>query len=59
MPIAGVPWPAYKLVALAAGLAVLLVVGALTTSAAPAVLAAAATGTVLWLVLGLAHPSRR
>lgn len=40
--IAGVPWPRYKLIALLAGLATLVVVGVLTTSAAPSVLAAAA-----------------
>ena len=40
--IAGVPWPVYKLLALAVA----------TASAAPAVLAAAATGTIVWLGLG-------
>ena len=40
--IAGVPWPVYKLLALAVA----------TASAAPAVLAAAAAGTVVWLGLG-------
>jgi hypothetical protein len=53
--IAGVPWPLYKLVALGVGLAVLLVVGALTTSAAPAVLTAAAAATVVWVALGWAR----
>lgn len=44
--LAGVPWPRYKLVALLAGLATFLVVGLLTTSAAPSVLAAAAVAAV-------------
>lgn len=52
VPIAGVPWPAYKLVALAVGLVTLLGVGALTASAAAAVLTAAGTCTAVWLVLG-------
>lgn len=51
VPIAGVPWPVYKLVALAAGLVALLVVGVATASAAAAVLIAAGTGTAVWLVL--------
>lgn len=53
VPIAGVPWPAYKLVALAVGLVTLLGVGAATTSAAAAVLTAAGACTAVWLVLGL------
>ena len=52
VPIAGVPWPVYKLVALAVGFLVLVIVGIATTSAAPSVLAAAAVGTVVWLGLG-------
>ncbi|WP_167102329.1 hypothetical protein [Mycobacterium sp. DL592] len=55
--IAGVPWPLYKLVAVGAGLLVLAVVGAVTTSAAPAVLTAAAVATVIWLTFGARrHP---
>ncbi len=50
--IAGVPWPAYKLMALGLGLLVLLVVGIVTVSAAPAVLSAAGTSTVAWIALG-------
>lgn len=50
--IAGVPWPAYKLIALAIGALVLVVVGVATMSAAPAVLSAAAAATVVWLGLG-------
>jgi hypothetical protein len=56
--IAGVPWPRYKVVALIAGFAVFVIVGVLTTSAAPAVLAAGATGTAAWLGLGLFHRCR-
>ena len=51
--IAGVPWPAYKVVALALGLLTLLAVGTVTTSAAAAVLTAAAVCTVTWLALGI------
>jgi hypothetical protein len=51
--IAGVPWPTYKVVALALGMLTLLAVGVLTSSAAAAVLTAAAVGTAAWLVLGL------
>jgi hypothetical protein len=50
--IAGVPWPVYKLLALAVGFIVLVIVAVATTSAAPAVLAAAAAGTAVWLGLG-------
>ncbi len=50
--IAGVPWPVYKLLALAVGFIVLVIVGIATTSTAPSVLAAAAAGTVVWLGLG-------
>jgi hypothetical protein len=53
--IAGVPWPVYKLVALAAAAVVLVLVGLLTMTVGPAVVAASATGTVVWLVLGLFH----
>lgn len=56
--IAGVPWPVYKLVALIVALIVLAAVGIATASAAPAVLAAAASGTLVWLGLGLVNQSR-
>jgi hypothetical protein len=49
--IAGVAWPVYKLLALAIGFLVLVIVAVATSSAAPSVLAAAAAGTVVWLVL--------
>ncbi|MEV0670199.1 hypothetical protein [Mycobacterium sp. NPDC050441] len=55
--IAGVPWPTYKLIALAIGALVLVVVGLATMSAAPAVLSAAAAAIVAWLGLGHASPS--
>jgi len=47
--IAGVPWPAYKVVALLCGLIVMGVVGLISASAAPAVLAAAAAATTIWV----------
>ena len=56
--IAGVPWPVYKLVSLAVGALVLVVVGVATMSAAPSVLAAAGTATVVWVALGSAHAPR-
>jgi hypothetical protein len=56
--IAGVPWPVYKLLALAIGFLVLVIVAVATGSAAPAVLAAAASGTVVWLGLGAFQASR-
>jgi hypothetical protein len=55
--IAGVPWPVYKLVALAVGLLVLLVVGVVTMNPGPAVVAASAAATVVWLGLGLFQSS--
>ena len=55
--IAGVPWPTYKVVALLIGLIVSIVVGALTTAAAPAVLSGAGVATLAWIVLGA--PARR
>jgi hypothetical protein len=55
--IAGVPWPVYKLVALGVGLLVLLAVGVVTMNPAPAVVAAAAAGTVAWLGLGVFQSS--
>jgi hypothetical protein len=50
--IAGVPWPRYKLVALVLGLVVMLLVGVATMNPAPAVLAGAAIGTLVWLAFG-------
>lgn len=57
--IAGVPWPLYKLVALAVGLAVLVIVGISTASAGPAVVGGAAAATVVWLALSLFERSDR
>lgn len=48
--VAGVPWPAYKLIALVVGVVVALVVGVASAAASAAVLAGAAVGTVTWLV---------
>jgi hypothetical protein len=59
VPVAGVPWPLYKLYALAVGLVVLLVVGVATMSAAPAVLSAAAATTVVWMAFAGYCSSRR
>jgi len=59
VPVAAVPWPVYKLVALAVGALVLVVVGVATMSAAPAVLSAAAAATVTWVTLGAFHPGDR
>jgi len=56
--IAGVPWPVYKLVALALGLLALVVVFLVTASAAPAVLTATAVTTVVWVGFGVRRPSR-
>jgi len=55
--VAGVPWPRHTLFAVLAGLVTLVVVGVVTTSAAPAVLGGAAVGIVVGLALkSLAHP---
>ena len=47
--VAGVPWPAYKLIALVLGVVVALAVGITTATAATAVLTGAAVGTVAWV----------
>ncbi|WP_193047482.1 hypothetical protein [Mycolicibacterium baixiangningiae] len=57
--VAGVPWPAYKVIALIVGIAAFMVVGALTMSAAPAVLSAAGAATVSWLGFSVFCSSRR
>jgi hypothetical protein len=57
--IAGVAWPVYKLLALAIGFLVMVIVAVATTSAAPSVLAAAAAGTVVWLALSPFQSSDR
>jgi hypothetical protein len=45
--IAGVPWPAYKVLALVVGALVFVTVGVMTASAAPAVLSAAAAAVAV------------
>ena len=59
VPIAGVPWPLYKLVALAVGLVTLVVIFLVTGSAAPAVLTAAAITTAIWVGFCRAAPVAR
>jgi hypothetical protein len=57
--IAGVPWPTYKLVALAVGMIVLVIVDIATATVGPAVVAAAAATTVVWLALSVfSHDNR-
>ena len=56
--IAGVAWPAYKVVALLMGLLVFVVVAVATTSAAPAVLSAAGITVLAWVTLGAASRIR-
>jgi hypothetical protein len=58
VPIAGVPWPLYKLVALAAGLVTFVVVGMVTGSAAPAVLTGAAVAVAIWVTFGMLRRPR-
>lgn len=53
--VAGVPWPAYKVVALVVGFLVFGVVMVATATAAPAVLGGAAAATAVWLGLSLFH----
>lgn len=57
--IAGVPWPLYKLVALAVGALVLVIVILVTSTTGPAVVAAAAAATVTWMGLGVINASSR
>ncbi len=52
IPVAGVPWPAHKLLALAAGVLTVVLVAAVTGTAAPAVLGGAAVAAVAWVALG-------
>ena len=51
--IAGVPWPAYKVVALIVGIVVFGLVALVTLSADSALLTAAAAATVTWVGFGL------
>lgn len=50
--IAGVPWPAFKVVALLLGAVVFVIVGVMSSAVAPAVLTATAVTVVAWLILG-------
>jgi hypothetical protein len=54
VPIAGVPWPTYKVIALIVGVLTLIVIGVLTGNASAAVLSATAVTTVTWAGLGAA-----
>jgi len=54
--IAGVPWPAHKVAALVLGVLVALVIGVATVTAATAVLAGAAVGTLAWVIGGVLSP---
>lgn len=56
--IAGVPWPAYKVLALIVGVLVLGVVTITPASAGHAVLAAAAATTLVWLTCSLLNRDR-
>ena len=56
--VAGVPWPRHKLFAVIAGLVTLLVLGVLTTSAAPSVLGGAAVAMVVGMSLKALTPPR-
>nr|WP_090277974.1 hypothetical protein [Mycolicibacterium komanii]CRL73315.1 hypothetical protein CPGR_03182 [Mycolicibacterium komanii] len=58
VPVAGVPWPAYKLIALVLGVVVALAVGMATATAATAVLAGAAVGAVTWVAFSALCSSR-
>lgn len=53
--VAGVPWPAYKVLALLVGFLVFGVVLVVTASAGPAVLGGAAAASVVGLGLSLFH----
>ena len=57
VPIAGVPWPAYKVLALVIGLLV-GAVALVTAGASAAVLGGAAAATVVWLAAGFVSQHR-
>jgi hypothetical protein len=59
IPVAGVPWPAYKLYALIVGAVVFLVVGVVTMSAGAAVLSAAGAATLVGVSFHLLCATRR
>ena len=58
MSVAGVPWPAYKVLALVVGLVVFGITAVATVSAGPAVLGGAAAASAVWLGLGVFHRDR-
>jgi hypothetical protein len=51
--VAGVPWPAYKVIALLVGALVFVVAGVLTMSASVSVLSGAGAATIAWLGLSM------
>lgn len=57
--IAGVPWPTYKVASLLVGFVVFVVVGVVTGSAAPAVLAGSGVAALTWLALGSLRRAER
>lgn len=56
--VAGVPWPAYKVIALIVGFLVFVLAGVATMTAATAVLSGAAAATVSWVAFGIVCSSR-
>lgn len=56
--VAGVPWPAYKVLALMVGLVVFGIIAVATVSVGPAVLASAAAASAVWLGMGVFHRGR-
>jgi len=59
IPVAGVPWPVHKLVALAVGVVTLALIGLLSGAAAPAVLSAAAVTAAVWAALAALRAAGR
>lgn len=57
--IAGVPWPAYKVIALLVGVLVFAVVAVPATTMGPAVLSGAGVAAALWVGIGLSRSARR
>lgn len=51
--VAGVPWPAYKVIALIIGALVFVAAGVLTMSVSAAVLSGAGAATLAWLGLSV------
>ncbi len=57
VPIAGVPWPLYKLASLVIGALVLMVIAVAGGTAATAVLTGAGVATAMWVTMGIAMGS--